>query len=126
MSKPVQFFLPGPTWVADPVRAALTRQPVGHRSPEFKTLYGSVSERLKPVFRTSRDVVVVTSSGSLCWDIALASSVRSDVLCLTNGAFSERFLTTAKAHGKAVDQVSVPWGQPIDPELVRDASPTRR
>ena len=118
---PVQFFLPGPTWVPESVLHAMTRQPVGHRSPEFKTLYQSVSARLQQVFRTSRDVVTTTSSGSLCWEIALTSSIRSSVLCLTNGAFSERFLTVAKCLGLDVDQIAVPWGQPIDPELVRDA-----
>lgn len=119
--EPVRFFLPGPTWVPEKVRSALTRQPVGHRSPEFKEIYASVSERLKKVFRTSRDVVTVTSSGSLCWDIALASTHPAEVLCLTNGAFSERFLTTAKSRGLSVDQIAVPWGQPVDPDLLRDA-----
>lgn len=121
MSETIQFFLPGPTWVLEDVRQAMTRQPVGHRSPEFKELYGSVAERLPTVFRTSRDVLVTTSSGSMAWDMALGSSVRSDVLCLTNGAFSERFMTVAKAQGKTVDQVAFPWGKPVDPDLVRDA-----
>lgn len=121
MNQPVRFFLPGPTWVPPDVREAMSRQPVGHRSPEFKELYTSVSRRLPEVFRTSRDVVTVTSSGSLSWDMALCSSVREDVLCLTNGAFSERFMTVAKSQGKNVDQVAVPWGRPIDPDLVRDA-----
>ncbi|MEO1366359.1 MAG: aminotransferase class V-fold PLP-dependent enzyme, partial [Acidobacteriota bacterium] len=62
-----------------------------------------------------------TSSGSLSWDIAVASSIESDLLCCTNGAFSERFLNVARAWGKEADQLDVPWGQPIDPDLVRQA-----
>lgn len=126
MEQPVRFFLPGPTWVPEEVLAAMTRQPVGHRSSEFMELYGSLSDRLKRVFRTSRDVVTVTSSGSLCWDIALASTAPTEVLCLTNGAFSERFLTAAKSRGLSVDQIAVPWGQTFDPALLRDALRRKR
>ncbi len=121
MSEQIRFFLPGPVHVPAEVLAAMTRPSIGHRSPEFKALYATVAERLPKIFRTSRDVVVVTSSGSLSWDMALRSSLRKDVLCLTNGAFSERFMTVAKACGLDVDQVAMPWGQAIDPDLLRQA-----
>ena len=121
MTEQIRYFLPGPVHVAAEVLAQMTQPLIGHRSPEFKALYGRVSKRLPAVFRTSRDVLVVTSSGSLSWDMAMQSSIRKDVLCLTNGAFSERFQTVAKACGKDVDQIAVPWGQPHDPEQVRQA-----
>ncbi|MEL7060231.1 MAG: alanine--glyoxylate aminotransferase family protein, partial [Acidobacteriota bacterium] len=119
MSEEIRFFLPGPTYVADEVRHAMTRQPIGHRSAAFKELYGSVSRRLPDVFRTSEEVMTVTGSGSLCWDLAVASTMRGRVLCFTNGAFSERFLTVCRGHGVDVEQVEVPWGEPISPDLVR-------
>lgn len=121
MSEQIRYFLPGPVHVPKEVLAEMTGPLMGHRSPEFKVLYSRIAERLPKVFRTSRDVFVVTSSGSLSWDMAVISSVRRDILCLTNGAFSERFMTVAKAWGKDVDQISAPWGQPLDPELVRQA-----
>lgn len=121
MSEQIRYFLPGPVHVPEEVLAAMTGPLMGHRSPEFKALYATLAERLPKVFRTSRDVFVVTSSGSLSWDMAITSSIRKDVLCITNGAFSERFMTVAKAWGKDVDQISVPWGQAIDPDLVRQA-----
>ncbi len=126
MTEEIRFFLPGPTYVREDVRQAMTRQPIGHRSPEFKQLYASVAERLRPVFRTSREVMVVTSSGSLVWDMTMVSLVRSDVLNLTNGAFSERFHTVGQAWGRRAEQVSVPWGQPLDPDLVRQALRRKR
>ena len=121
MSEPIHYFLPGPTYVADEVRRAMTQHPIGHRGPEFKALHADVCSRLPAVFRTSGEVLLVTGSGSLSWDIAVASTIERDILCLTNGAFSERFLRVARAHGKEADQVEVPWGQPIDPDLVRQA-----
>ena len=121
MTEEIRFFLPGPTYVLKDVRQAMTQDLFGHRGPEFKALYGSLRERLPSVFKTSDEVVTLTSSGSLAWDVAVSSTIESDVLCLTNGAFSERFLTVCKAWGKNADVVSAPWGRPIDPDHVREA-----
>ena len=121
MSEDIRFFLPGPTYVLERVRQAMTQHPIGHRGPEFKQLHARIRRRLPQVFRTSGEVILVTASGSHVWDMAVASSIGADVLNLTNGAFSERFHTVSKAWGKKADQVSVPWGQPLDPDLVRQA-----
>lgn len=121
MSEEIRYFLPGPSYVSEAVRSAMTQPLCGHRSPEFKEMYRRITSQLPALFRTSRDVLVVTSSGSLIWDMAVVSGVKSSLLNLTNGAFSERFHTAAKAWGKEADQISVPWGQPIDPEMVRQA-----
>lgn len=121
MTEDIRFFLPGPTYVREDVRQAMTRHPIGHRGPEFKALYTSLRERLPTVFGTSGEVMVLSSSGSLAWDVVVTSTIKSDVLCLTNGAFSERFLTVCRAWGKTADEVSAPWGRPIDPEQVRQA-----
>ncbi|MEE8522618.1 MAG: alanine--glyoxylate aminotransferase family protein [Thermoanaerobaculia bacterium] len=122
----IRYFLPGPTWVMQDVREAMAAPAIGHRSPEFKELYQSVSRRLPEVVRTSKEVMVVTASGSLIWDMAVVSTVRRDVLNLTNGAFSERFHTASKAWGRDADQVSAPMGHPVDPELVRQALRRKR
>lgn len=129
MSEPreeIRFFNPGPTWVMEDVRQAMAEPAIGHRSPEFQQLYQSVSRRLPDVVRTSGEVMVVTASGSLIWDMAVVSTVRRDVLNLTNGAFSERFHTACKAWGRDADQVSVPMGQAVDPDLVREALRRKR
>jgi len=121
VSEEIRYFLPGPTYVSAAVREAMTQPLCGHRSPEFKEMYRRITGRLPALFRTSRDVLVVTSSGSLIWDMAVVSGVRSSLLNLNNGAFSGRFHTAAEAWGKEADQISVPWGRPVDPELVRQA-----
>ncbi len=125
-SEEIRFFLPGPTYVREDVRQAMTAQSIGHRSADFKALYGRLSALLPSVFRTSGDVVALTSSGSLAWEVALRSLVRSQVLCLTCGAFSERFRLVATTLGLEVDEVSVPWGQSIDPDLLRQALRRKR
>ena len=121
MTEDIRFFLPGPTYVREDVRAAMTQHPIGHRGGPFKELYADVRSRLPKIFRTSGEVMIVTSSGSLAWDIAVASTINESVLCCTNGAFSQRFLTVCKAWGKDADQLDFPYGAPVDPDLLRDA-----
>ncbi|MDA8018564.1 MAG: alanine--glyoxylate aminotransferase family protein [Thermoanaerobaculia bacterium] len=121
MTEDIRFFLPGPTYVREDVRAAMTQHPIGHRGAPFKALYADVRSRLPGVFRTSGEVVLLTSSGSLAWDVAVASTIESSVLCCTNGAFSDRFLTVCRAWGKDADQLDFPHGAPVDPDLIRQA-----
>ena len=121
MTEEIRFFLPGPTYVLEDVRRAMTPCPIAHRSPEFKALYRSLQGRLNEVFKTTNPVYLLSSSSSLAWDVAVASTIERNVLCLTNGSFSERFRAVCRAWGKDVDEVSAPWGRPIDPDRVRDA-----
>jgi aspartate aminotransferase-like enzyme len=65
--------------------------------------------------------MVATGSSTLIMESAVISCAANDVLNLTNGAFSERWHSITKSLGKAADKVSVPWGQAMDPELVRSA-----
>lgn len=121
MTEDIRFFLPGPTYVREDVRAAMTQHPIGHRGGPFKALYADVRSRLPAIFRTSGEVMLLTSSGSLAWDVAVTSTLNESVLCCTNGAFSQRFLTVCKAWGKDADQLDFPYGSPVDPDLLRDA-----
>ena len=90
MPEQIRYFVPGPVYVLEEDRAAMLAPVVGHRSAEFKPVYKRITEALKPVFRTTRDVYLATSSSTLLMEAALASLVARDVLHLTNGAFSER------------------------------------
>jgi predicted phosphoserine aminotransferase len=121
VTEPIKFFLPGPTYVPEDARQAMTQPMVGHRSPGFKDFYIKLSAKLPKLLRTSGDVMVATGSSTLVMESAVISCVREDVLCLTNGAFSERWHSIAKSTGKSADKLSAPWGQAIDPEALRAA-----
>jgi aspartate aminotransferase-like enzyme len=122
----IRFFVPGPTHVAKEVLEAQVRPMVGHRSPEFKALYASLEPRLRQVFRTAGDVLLATSSSTLVMESAAVSTVASDVLNLTCGAFSERWHQIFLSAGRDADQVAVPWGEAVDPDLVRRALRRKR
>jgi len=126
VTEPIQFFLPGPTYVLERVRQAMTQPMQGHRSAPFKKFYLSLSERLPQVFRTAGDVMVATGSSTLVMESAVISCAEESVLNLTNGAFSERWHSITKSVGKSADAVRAPWGQAVDPELVRAALRRRK
>ncbi len=122
MTRPnIRFFLPGPTYVLPEVREAMAKAVVGHRSAGFRSLYESITPRLQAVFRTRGDVLVATGSATLVMESAVISTVESRVLNLVCGAFSERWHQICLSLGKRADRVTVPWGQAVDPELVREA-----
>lgn len=126
MPEQIKYFVPGPVYVLEEVRAAMLAPVVGHRSPEFMPVYQRITEALKPVFRTTRDVYMATSSATFLMEAALTSLVSRDVLHLTNGAFSERWLDIGRSLGREADQIAAPWGEIVDPELVRQALRRKR
>lgn len=125
-TEPIRFFLPGPTYVTEAVRQAMTKPMMGHRSAPFRALHESLARRLPAVFRTAGDVMIATASSTLIMESAVLSTAAESVLNLTCGAFSERWHAISRSVGKAADQVAVPWGQPVDPDLVRRALRRKR
>ena len=124
--EPIRHFLPGPVYVTESVRRAMTRPIVSHRSAAFREVYDRVTGRLREVFRTRRDVPLATGSATLVMEIAVISTARREVLNLVCGAFSERWNAIARALGRRADRVDVPWGRPVDPDLVRRALRRKR
>ena len=119
--EPIKFFLPGPAYVPMDAREAMLQPMVAHRSPAFKDLYSRMTPQLAALLRTSDDVMIATGSSTLIMESAVISCVRSDVLNLTQGAFSERWHAISKALGRNADQIAVPWGRAMDPDAVRAA-----
>jgi aspartate aminotransferase-like enzyme len=122
----IRNFLAGPVYVLESVRQAMTRPVVAHRSAEFRAVWDSISTHLPPVFRTRRPTLVATGSSTLLMEAALVSLVERDVLHLVNGAFGERWLGIARSLGRSADQLEWPWGEAVDPDLVRAALRRKR
>src|SRR4051812_18424186 len=105
------FFLPGPTEVREEIMAAMNRPMLPHRGPQFEDLFCRLQERLRPVFKTDRPVYISSSSGTGMMEAAIRCAPEGRVLCLVNGAFSERFAHIASMCGRDVDRYDVGWGQ---------------
>jgi aspartate aminotransferase-like enzyme len=121
VTEKIQFFLPGPSYVTEAARQAMTKPMVGHRSGPFKNFRLSLGERVPKVLRTAGDGMIATGSSTLIMESAVISCAASEVLNLVNGAFSDRWHTITKSVGRPADKVSFPWGEAVDPDVVRTA-----
>ena len=111
----VRFFLPGPVWVRDAVRQAMSHEAIGHRGRSFADLYAGIPPRLQKIFRTDGFVFTATAAATGLWEAALLNLMPERVLAVTSGAFSERWATCARDLGFSTDLVETPWGTPVDP-----------
>jgi aspartate aminotransferase-like enzyme len=105
------FFLPGPTEVRDEIMAAMIQPMIPHRGPEFERLFERLQLALRPVFMTQRPIYISSSSATGMMEAAIRSAPPGRILCLVNGAFSERFAHIASMCAREVDRYEVAWGQ---------------
>lgn len=116
-----RFFLPGPTEVRAEVLGAMTRPMIAHRGPAFEQLFAEIQVGLKYVFRTSRPVLVSSSSATGLMEAGVRCAPPGAILSLVNGAFSERFAQAARACGRTVHALEVPLGQTVPLDRVESA-----
>jgi aspartate aminotransferase-like enzyme len=112
-----QFRIPGPTPLPERVRRALAQPMVNHRGAEFKAMLAEIEEGTRAILETRNDVLIFTASGTGGMESAVANllSPGDAVLLLNTGAFGDRFARILTAFGGEVDQIEMPWGQPVDP-----------
>ncbi len=121
MSK-AYFMNPGPTPVPERVKRAMSVPLFSHRSQEFGSLFGSTAEKLKYVFQTEREVIVLTSSGTGAMEASLQNTLQAGdrVLGVSIGNFGDRFISIAKNRGLEVDPLRYQEGLAASPEEVLD------
>jgi aspartate aminotransferase-like enzyme len=108
---------PGPTAVPPDVLAALAEPVLHHRGPDFKRVFARVRGRLRQVFRTENEVLLLTASGSGAFESAVANllSPGERVLVGTWGEFGERWAKLAAAYGCDVETLAYEWGEAPSP-----------
>jgi len=96
--------IPGPVKVAPRVLRALSRPMISHRSGDFSAIYSDCCQHLKEFFETKNDIVVMTGSGTVGMDGAVASLIgREDkIVTISNGKFGERFTEIGERYGQAI------------------------
>lgn len=105
--------IPGPTPLPEAVRVELARPAIGHRGAEFKAVLKQVLPGLQWLFQTTRDVLLYTASGTGAMEAALVNTLNpgDEVLVLSCGVFSQRWVEIAKSLGLRVEVMSVPPGE---------------
>ena len=110
-----RFFLPGPTDVRPEVLQAMVHPMFAHRGPEMIALLQRIEPLLQRLFRTTRPVLMATSSATGFMEAAVRGGVRERVLVVDGGFFGDRFARIAERSGKQVVRLPVPLGRSIEP-----------
>src|SRR4030067_311523 len=119
----INFRVPGPTTCPPEVLQAMTKQMINHRGDEFVKLLTGVTDKLKQVFQTKNDLLVLTGSGTGGMEAAVVNmlSPGDRVLAVSIGVFGNRFASIAKRFGADVNHLEFEWGKAADPDKIRQA-----
>ena len=115
---------PGPSDVSERVLNALARPTLGHLDPEFVVMMDEVKVLLKYAFQTENAMTMAVSApGSAGMEMCFANLVEpgDKVIVCKNGVFGGRMKENVERCGGTAIMVEDEWGQPVDPEKVKDA-----
>jgi len=107
--------IPGPVKVPQRVLRAMAKPMISHRSADFEKIYEDCRSRLKDLFDTKNEVVVLSGSGTAGMEAAVGGIIGKGekVVTVTNGKFGERFTELGDRYGSIVP-LDFPWGTPFD------------
>ena len=122
----MQLRVPGPTPCPPQSLEAMAKQMINHRGKEFGGILNSVTAKLKQVFQTKGDVLLLTCSGTGGLEAAVVNvlSPGDKVLSVSIGFFGERFADIAEQYGVEVNRLNFEWGGSADPEAISKALKT--
>ncbi|MDC3425984.1 alanine--glyoxylate aminotransferase family protein [Aquibacillus sp. 3ASR75-11] len=113
--------IPGPSPIPPSVQRAMVQPMIGHRGQEAKQLIQTIRPKLKPIFGTDQDVVVITGSGTAGLETAVVNTVKAgdEVLVIVTGSFGDRFAKICESYQIRVRRLDVEWGNALDPNQVK-------
>ncbi len=115
---------PGPSDVPQRVLDAMARPTIGHLDPAFVDLMEEIKAMLRMAFQTQNALTFpVSAPGSAGMEMCFVNLVEpgDKVIVCRNGVFGGRMLENVKRTGGVPVVVDDAWGQPVDPQKVRDA-----
>ena len=118
-----QLRIPGPTPVPDEVLQAMAKQMINHRGPEFVQALNEVTAKLKQIFQTKGDVLVLTGAGTGGLEAAIVNTLSpgDKVLSTSIGVFGDRFTKIAQQFGAEIIALDFEWGKAADIDTIRRA-----
>src|SRR6202158_1083640 len=96
-----QLRVPGPTPLPERIVRSMNRPMIDHRGPEFAQILADITAGAKRVFKTSNDLLLLTSSGTGGLESAVANLVSpgDEVVAAVCGNFGARVAGLAAACG---------------------------
>jgi aspartate aminotransferase-like enzyme len=116
-------FTPGPAPVPPEVLLEMARPVIHHRTPEFSKTLDEARARLKPLFGTAQEVILLASSGTGAMEAAVTNLLApgEHAIFVNGGKFGERWGKLLATYGMVPYEVKVEWGRAVRPEQVEDA-----
>jgi aspartate aminotransferase-like enzyme len=118
-----RLFTPGPTYLPEKVRQAMGSPMIHHRSAAFREWMHHVTGKLKLLFQTQHDVLILTGSSTGGMEAAVVNtcSPGDRMLVASVGRFGERWADIAAVFGADVTRLRFPDGQAADPAAIERA-----
>lgn len=115
-------FTPGPTPIPTDALLSMARPVDYHRSSEAVEMIDECAQKLKHVFQTENDLVILTSSGTGAMESAVVNllSPKDKVIAIESGKFGQRWHEICSVYGLDVDHIQLKWGRTVPPELVAE------
>lgn len=112
---------PGPTPIPPSVQHAMNQPMIGHRSRTCSEMIKDSSRRLRSLFGTEQDVLILTGSGTSALESAVTNTVQAgdEVSVVVTGAFGDRFAKLTERYGCIVHRLDIPWGEHCSPDQLR-------
>ncbi|WP_042357088.1 pyridoxal-phosphate-dependent aminotransferase family protein [Bacillus rubiinfantis] len=109
---------PGPTPIPKKVQLAMNQDMISHRSEEFVQLYRETTERVKPLFGTNQDILLLPSGGTAALEAAAVNTVSpgEEVVVITIGAFGDYFVSICEKYGFHIHKLQKQWGEACSAE----------
>ncbi len=119
---------PGPVEVSPRVLQALARPPIYHYYRNFIEFFADTTEKMRKIFQTKNDVLILQGEGVLGLEAAIANTIDpgDKVLVLDSGPFGKWFGEYVVNFGGQVFEVSVEYNDAIDPEKVKEKLDTEK
>jgi alanine-glyoxylate transaminase/serine-glyoxylate transaminase/serine-pyruvate transaminase len=115
---------PGPSEINPRVLAAMSLPAIGYLDPVFVEMMEELKTLLRYAFRTENALTFpISGPGSVGMESCFVNMVRpgDKVVVCRNGVFGGRMIENVERAGGAAVVVEDAWGEPVDPQKLRDA-----
>ncbi len=113
-------YIPGPVDVRNEVLQDMAHAPIGHRSAMASSWQAAMESYMQAIWRTEKEIIVSTSSGTGLMEGALSSTVQGKLGIVSQGAFGDRFVSIAKGQGLDYEALTIPWGDGVTAEALEE------
>lgn len=113
---------PGPTPVPEEVLLEMAKPMIHHRTAEFSEIFEDVRKKIKPLFGTKNDILILAGSGTAGMEAAISNTMNpgDKILVVNAGKFGKRWIDIAKSFNIEVDSIELEWGRSVTAAQVEE------